>query len=222
MTKMRANLKRVLHEYVGDVIIALSVVLVVLLAARAYQKWSSLSDITHIKTTVELASIALGIVLGAVAAIAGYRRFFKGRTFSERAKLELSSHAVCEVFVDAEIEEGQAVESSIRLLHVVDLSVENVGSSTLWDPEVDVKARQLESKAEFSTFGEQDGIEGATDKLSIPGIEPGEAVYYHYRFVVPKEVAAFRISAEVRTSRKNVWHRAMTLANALHNSPPYR
>ena len=218
MKALLANLKRLIHEYVGDVIIALSVVLVVLMAGRAYKKWSSLSDITQLKTTVELASVALGIVLGAVAAIAGYRRFFKGRTFPERIKLEVSSHPICELILAPDSQQGEEKEGLNVLLHVVDVSIENIGSSTLWTPEVDVCARRLESGEQFPTFGEADRIEGPISTLSIPGIEPGEVVYYHYRFVVPKGVAAFRIGAEVRTSRKNVWHRAMTLPNVLSNN----
>ena len=220
MKQIPEHLKRFVHEHVGDVTIALFVIFVLLATGRAYQRWSSLSELTHIKTTVELASVVLGIFLGGIAAIAGYRRFFKGRTFSERAKLDLSSHPVCELDRNELSEHDQTDGEQAALLHAVDVSIENRGSTTIWIPKIGVRARHLASDEEFPTYGKPEKIETAVAPLSVSAIEPGETIYYHYRFLIPKKIIAFRVSAELSTSRGNIWHRSMTLKNGLNTSSP--
>lgn len=208
-----------LHEHVGDVIIALSVILILLATGRAHQKWSTISELSHIKTTVDLASVVLSIVIGTIAAIAGFRRFFKGRTFSERATLEISSNPVCELQIDdLEHLDGDFEEKHLNddfILHAVNVCIVNVGSMTIWTPNMQVRARYLESEVEFPKYGKSDKIESTAAPLSISGVEPGETIYYHYRFLIPKMIPAFRVSAELNTSRSNIWHKAMTLSNTI-------
>ncbi|MGH1363899.1 MAG: hypothetical protein ACRBF0_10105 [Calditrichia bacterium] len=217
MQNFSNKFRRFLHEYIGDIIIVLSVSFVLLGSIRGYQYWASTDELAQIKTMTDLAKAAITTLIGAIAAIAGYRRYFKGRTFSERAVIELTSKPICEIQVP-QLEEdpendGNKRTSEKMLLHAVDVAIENIGSLTIWEPKLRVSARHLDSIEEFTQYGFEDKIETEVAPLSISGIEPGEKIFHHVRFIVPKDIPAFRVDSELSTSRNNIWHRATTVAN---------
>jgi len=206
------RLTRLLHEHIGDLVIVLGAIAVLLtIEAIRRQTGSQGGDVAAVETTIEVASKILGLLLGIIGAIAGYRRFFKGRTFAERMVLGLSSTPVRWM----ELPEGGR-----GLLHAIDIELHNVGSTTIWEPSLLLQVRSIDGDEEVSVKPKvaSEGIERAHAPGAITGIEPGETQVEHRRFFVPAEVLVFRVTVEVCTSRDNAWHRAQTLANELGDS----
>jgi hypothetical protein len=105
------------------------------------------------------------------------------------------------------------------LLHSLDVDLENVGAPTLWDPEVAVKVRALDSDQEVATVVEGEGIERRSSLGALSGVGPGETATLHYRFLVAVGTEAFRVSAEV-TVAGHAWHRSITVANQIAPRDP--
>lgn len=200
------RLQRLVHEHIGDVIIVLGAIAVLLTIEAIRRDAGADGDVAAVETTIEVASKILGLVLGIIGAIAGYRRFFKGRTFAERMVLDLTSAPV----------RWMAMPTGGRgLLHTVDVKLANVGTSTIWEPAVRIKVRSIDGDDEVAVTPKvaTEGIEDARSPGAITGIEPGETDVVHHRFFVPAEVEVFRVTIEASTSRGNAWHRALTVAN---------
>ncbi|MCA9653586.1 MAG: hypothetical protein H6712_34145 [Myxococcales bacterium] len=202
-----SRLNRLIHEHIGDVIIVLGAI-AVLLTIEALRRAAGEAggEVEAVETTIEVASKILGLVLGIIGAIAGYRRFFKGRTFAERMVLGLRSTPVRWM---------QMPDGGRGLLHAVDVELSNVGSTTIWEPAVRLKVRSIDSDEEVGVEPgvASEGIEHARSPGAVSGIEPGETEVVHRRFFVPATVEVFRVTVEASTSRGNAWHRALTLAN---------
>ena len=99
-------------------------------------------------------------------------------------------------------------------LHAIDVSIENKGGVTIWEPETVVSVLHLDKDEACIESSPQ--TDSATVDLragGIEGIQPAETVVEHYRFKVPLDVEAFRVCVEVVSDRSNAWKRSLTIKN---------
>jgi hypothetical protein len=205
--RTRRQLLKCLHEYLPDVLLVLVSVAIFATVRLIFRVDASQgASAGAVKETSEVAGSIVGTMLAVLAALAGYRRFLKGRVFATRARLSLTSRPLLWLEADGTLPR--------RLLHSVDVEVENVRDRTLWEPRISIQVRTLNGatcELEQST----DSIEAKLKSGGLEGVEPGEAVPYHYRFAVPAAINVFKITAELVVDGSDAWHRAMTIANEL-------
>jgi hypothetical protein len=213
---VRKRLARLIHEHGATLVIG-GFVIVTFLAAVALRQSPgviSAAGLNRFKDDVDFAGKLVGLGLAVFGAMAAYHRFFKGRVLEPRLKLGLSEKAIIWATVD------EAGTGHFRaLLHSLDVELENVGAATLWEPEVSLKVRALDSDEEVGTAVAGEGVERRPSPGALSGVGPGEVVTSHYRFRVPEGINAFRVSAEVAVSG-NVWHRSITVANRITPADP--
>ena len=207
------------HEFGGDVLVVSLFVAVVLTVIWSTRPNAPLSmEIGQTRDLVDLTGKAVTMVLGIGAAIATYRRFFKGRLLNVRLRLRLSSKAVRWI-------ESRPIETKgapRTLLHAVDLEIENVGAAVLFDPQVVLKVRALDSNEDVALDLTNEGVEEPRSIGALEGIGPGEVVVYHYRFRVLNMFPAFRISTEILGADGSAWARSITVANLISPSDSER
>ena len=195
---MRNRLIRFFHDYSPDIILALGAIAIFVLVPKLFGPL--LSD-NESKDSLDLALKLLGTFLAVSASIASYRRFFRGRIFAPRLVVDVASDRVCEL-------------SDTNVLHAIDVTVENVGDVTIWQPTLTVDVLDIDSDQDCTVEGlKSEGIRQAMKAGGIEGIEPAEKVIYHYRCKIPATVEAFKVSVDLVTDRRNAWHRTITSAN---------
>lgn len=193
-------LSRVIHEYSPDVILVLSAIAIFVISPLLFV---DLIDNEDSRKHVDISLKILAAFLAVAASVGGYRRFFRGRVFSPRLTLGLASQAV-------------RCLSDGTVLHAADIEAENIGGVTIWNPSVVLRVQHLETDEDCTVAAPStEGVAQPLMRGGNDGIEPGELVVFHYRFKVPVEVEAFRVSAELSLQRRDAWHRSITVSNSV-------
>lgn len=197
------RLIRFIHDYGPDLVLSLSAIAIFLIAPKLLEPLF----ISSSKGVTELTLKLIGTFLAVLASVASYRRFFRGRLFTPRLKLHLSSNAVCKL-------QDQSV------VHGIDIEIENIGGITIWEPQIDLRVFELENN-EWCTLGNPatEGLQIPTKRGGIEGIEPGESITYHYHCKIPDTHEVFRILVDVSMDERHAWHRAVTVSNSVAVSP---
>lgn len=219
MLSMTRRILRWFHEFAGDLLIA-SIAAAVILTVLLLQQsgGSSPSDMMRLKDLVDVSGKTLTMIVGGGVAIAGYRRFFKGRLLNTRLRLRLSSKPIRWM----ELTQFAIAGVPHALLHTVDLEIENVGAAVLFEPGVTLKARRLESDEDVALGLMHEGLEGRRAIGALEGIGPGESIVYHFRFFVIDLIPAFRVTAELTGTDGSAWSRTITVANLMSPSDAER
>lgn len=181
----------------------LGAVLVVLIFGYAvvhkYLTWSWFAANKDALSSVNSVIGSAAILLGGVLA---YYRFFRGRTFSTRAELAMSVnvlHAPAEKF-----------------LHVLTLSVKNLGTVSIWNPQPIVKVSAHRRDGNVSSEPVHRWDEGAltvenSPRLSV--LDSGESGDFFMQRFFPKDIWAVTYSATVRCSTGETWTKLVTVEN---------
>lgn len=216
---MTRRLLRWLHEYGGDALVLLVLVSVVLTILWFSHPDTQLPlEFGRLRDVVDLSGKVLTLIVGTVAAIAAYRRFFKGRLLDVRLRMRLSSKPVRWLDAGPLPLQGEAR----ALLHAVDLEIENVGAAVLFDPQVTLKVRTLDANVHIALDLTSIGIEEPRPFGALDGISPGEVVVYHYHFRIIDQFPAFRVSAQIEAPDGSAWARSITVANLIAPSDSER
>ena len=205
LQRLNNTITRVLHEYGADILIVLFM-LGALVQIEVFRR--GLSDemsIGRLKNTVDIGSTVITTVLSVFGAVAAYRRFLKGRVFSERMNISLTSKPIRKL-----LRKGN--QDRYVILHSVDVLIENVGGSTIWEPQLEILIEDGVTHKPIDGDKETAEIQGRRPMFGLFGVEPGETVAWHSTCRINEDVEVFLVQVEVRT-RQSVWHRAMTISN---------
>lgn len=208
---MTRRILRWFHEFAGDLLV-LTIVAAVILTVLWIQQLNGTSsgEMTRVKDFLDLSGKAISMIIGGGVAIAGYRRFFKGRLLNPRLRLKLSGKPIR--WMMPPDSPGRAPKA---LLHTVELEIENIGAVVLFDPAITMKVRRLESEEEVAIELRQEGLEADRSTGALEGIGPGESIVYHFRFFVIEMIPAFRVTAELVGTDGSAWSRSITVANLM-------
>lgn len=216
---MTRRILRWFHEFAGDLLIA-SIAVAVILTILLLQQPGAFPQFNmgQLKELVDLSSKVLTTIIGGGVAIAGYRRFFKGRLLNTRLRVRLTNKPI------RWMEVAQCPGAGIpkALLHTVEFEIENVGATVLFDPEVTLKARLPDSEENVALDLKSEGLEGRRSVGALEGIGPGESVVFHFRFLVIAMIPVFRVTAELRAPDDSAWSRSITVANLMSPSDAER
>jgi len=185
----------------STVITLLSVAVVALLVANGV-KYGLLEDrffVAHEKLIDGLAKIFAGALL-LIGTLASYFRFFRGRTFSARADLDLSVNVM----------EG----SPGHLLHAIDVKLHNLGAVPIWGPTAELRIHAFGEPAiepEYVTAWklrrERDGVERTIV------IDPQERGQFHATREFDRKIWAVHYEVIVTSASQDAWHSMTTVPN---------
>ncbi|MBM3603920.1 MAG: hypothetical protein FJX25_03985 [Alphaproteobacteria bacterium] len=196
-------LARLIHEYSPDIILVLSAIMIFLIVPPLFEDLIANEDS---RKSVDISLKILGAFLAVLASVGGYRRFFRGRIFAPRLTLGLKNQIIRKL-------------SDGNVLHAADVEAENIGGVTIWDPTISFFVQHLDLDENCSVSGPAtEGVRQRLRRGGNSGIEPGETVVYHFRYRVPADVEAFRVSAELSVDCNDAWHRTITVSNNVDDS----
>lgn len=193
------------QRYRDDLVLALLFLLGILavgnLAKYGFLKWSWFADN---KNALDGISTVLGILAVAVGALATYRRFFKGRTFTTRADIQLT------VSVHPHGPE--------EMLHAICLTVHNVGTLPIWAPTslISVSIHGPEGVCcdyQISKWWtpHEEGTAESTDSV----VDTGETASFYATDSIPRNAWSVTYIASVKDDSGNVWRAGKTVSNTL-------
>lgn len=153
--------------------------------------------ITTIKDIITILAIIAGAILS-------YFRFFAGRTFSAKADIQ---------FDVSLIETPQK-----KIMHVVSVSILNLGSLTIWNPVAKIGIKQFnDTKQNQDLIVEKFHSESYfKDKgRSEPVIDVGEKGYYMIWHEFDTSTWAVTYTVELTSSGGQKWQSSKTVANKI-------
>lgn len=192
-----------LRRHKGAIVFALSVLAIALLAANAWKH--QILSATWLKSQKDALAALNSIVTLLVflaASVFSYYRFFRGRTLSLRAELNL----------DVSVHETPN-ESN---LHAFTLTAKNVGTSTIWNPIPKITAvthgpNSTEEKRDIVNWFEQHPTDGPKGTAAV--IEADETVSFFGRQSVLKSAWAVTYTASVTADSGDTWFASKTISN---------
>lgn len=139
-----------------------------------------------------------------VAGVLAYYRFFRGRTFATRAELA----------IDVKLINGP--ES--KLLHVITVSIKNVGTVTIWDPHpvIDLTMRHVDgtkTSATISDWYEAPDKVGESPRLSA--LDSGETGDFFTLQFFDSNIWAVTYAVTVSCATGDTWIKLRTVENRL-------
>lgn len=161
------------------------------LAKRGILTWDKLADK---KDALAAASSALGILVILVGAVLSYFRFFHGRTFSTRAELDLSVRVLL-------LPNG-------HLMHVISLSLKNVGGSAIWNPQplVTMSVTDSDGRRDAGTITSWfDPLQHADGTRRVSVVDTGETGSFLAQRIFEPSVWTVTYMASVTCETGDVW-----------------
>lgn len=197
-----------IHEYVGDLIVLVGCVLigylVVLLLPLSVQ-WKD-AVATSPKDAIDIYAKSFAVALSSIGLAVAYRKYIRGRLFSERADLYLTARPVRWRSADG--------AEPAALLHEVTVQLRNTGTVAIWLPEITPRVLALQDDTNVGSAVGVGSLSLPKPLLAIEAVEPNAAYVCTYWFWVPASVAEFRVAIDVQSGRKTSWHRTLLAANA--------
>jgi hypothetical protein len=187
----------------ANIIIFLTIAILLLCIAILWKSGIvSLSALKEQKDSISAIQSILTIIFLIFGAVASYYRFFRGRTFSTRAELELdvSIHKCKDQFY----------------LHAISLTAKNVGTISIWNPKPKIQV-QIHSQNDkekirvISDWWEEDSSDVATEMVTL--IDSGETVTFFAHQEIPLESYAVTYLASMSCDSGDIWHTAKTISN---------
>jgi hypothetical protein len=181
----------------------LSVVLAVLLLAYA-RKAGILSTVWLVAHKDALAAVssafsAAGILVGGILA---YYRFFRGRTLATRAELAIAVSIIR--------------SPGTQLLHSITVSIKNVGTVTIWEPQPIIEVTKWHTDGKSTSFTISTWYEvpdANADESLISALDSGESGDFFTQHLFEADVWAVTYAATVSCTTGDSWTKLTTVAN---------
>jgi len=192
-----------MKRHKGAIVFTLTLIIAVLLLANAWKhRIVSVQWLTDHKDALSALNSIATLVILLAGAIFSYYRFFRGRTLSLRAELDL------EVSIHQVPTEG--------FFHAARFSAKNVGTSTIWNPRPHLRlelhgAGKQDRFIEIEHWWEQAVSEADNESAAV--IEPDETVYFFAQRPIPVDVWAVTYWASLEADSGDTWHIAKTVSN---------
>lgn len=192
-----------IRRHRGALVFALSIVAISLLLANAWRhQLLSVEWLKNQKDALAALNSIVTLLVFIAASIFSYYRFFKGRTLSLRAdpQIDISVHPT-------------TAEAN---LHAYNLTIKNVGTSTIWNPKPHLKLiihgpPEIEDEREISGWYEE---ERENDQSTVPVIEAEERVSFFGHQEIVKEAWAVTYIASIHADSGDSWYVSKTVSNA--------
>lgn len=134
-----------------------------------------------------------------------YYKFFKGRTFSAKA--------------DINIEVTLIETPNDSYLHTVKFSIINNGNVTIWNPTAKIGIKKFGPTIDI----EKEVIEGVIEKSFFDNevtpryymVDPGEKTFFVQQFELEKKFWGVSYDIEVVSRKGDTWKNSVTVANKL-------
>ncbi len=206
---LRLRVMRWISRHHGACVLVLTLIVLALVLAHLWRlEILSTNWLSSNKDTLSALSSILTIAVLSTGSIFSYYSFFRGRTFSLRANLEL------------EASKHQAPSGEI--LQVYSFVVNNAGTSTIWNPRPIVKLvwhgpgdQQSERTVDYWV---EEVASNSEDQ--IPVIEPSESAQFFGQHSVPKEIWAVTYHATLVDDSNHSWSISKTFSNKVSKSNP--
>ncbi|MEP1571580.1 hypothetical protein [Roseibium album] len=153
------------------------------------------------KDSLSALSSITTITIISTGAVFSYYSFFRGRTFSLRAQLELTAtlHKT----------------SEDDILQAYSLVVTNVGTSTIWNPQPTVRmvwhGQNNTVTEKIVDYWIEETHEDAANQTPI--IEPAEKAQFFGQYIVPKEIWAVTYHVTLSDDSNHNWSISKTVSN---------
>jgi hypothetical protein len=197
---------RRLRSYRGEIFVVLSLIAVVLLVANLVKDGLVTAELLESnKGAIDAGSKIVTGVLLLVGGLFSYFRFFRGRLLAVRAEvsIQVSVHKSPHDFN----------------LHAIQISMRNVGSSAIWEPEPELWITLDEAESsKHEVVREWSDLPGCDDPSFASVIDTGESVLFFCRRRIPKRVWAVTYQVAVRSASGDIWQSGTTVSNMLEAS----
>jgi hypothetical protein len=170
------------------------------LAKSGWIKWNWFAE--H-KEALDGLSTVLAILAVTFGALATYHRFFKGRTFTTRADLELK------VTVHP--------HGSQRTLHAIVLALRNAGTLPVWNPRPLISVQIHGPDGTSSVYDITEWYtphNERSEEQSLSVVDTGETTSFFATHPMDRSVWSVTYIASVRDDDRNVWRTGVTVTNS--------
>jgi hypothetical protein len=175
------------------VLLAIAIGLAIALAAKMH--YLSRSELEANKDWLSTASTVVGAGAILVTAVLAYFRFFRGRTFASRAILDVAVTVLTAPHGDS--------------LHTVVTKVSNVGTTPIWDPQVNIEITELQATGEANSRMLQAVYKLAgtspSDRYSINVLDSAETADFVCQPMIDQDVWAVTYLITLRSAGKDAW-----------------
>jgi hypothetical protein len=196
----KVNARRPVRSWLSPILtIVLNALVFAYGVKHQYLNWSWLAAN---KDTIAALNSLTGVAGIFVGGILAYYRFFRGRTFSTRAELTMNISVL--------------KASADKFLHVLTLSIKNVGTVSIWNPQPIVKVSAHRGDGSVSAELVDNWYEAAlatetSPRLSV--LDSGESCDFFMQRSFPEDVWAVTYSATVHCSTRDSWTKLATVEN---------
>jgi len=192
-------LRRFRDEIVVVLLVALAALSVACLVKAGVVTWDWFAR--H-KEGIDALSSVLGILAVGVGAFAAYYRFFKGRTFTTRADVQLS------VTVHP--------HGDHKTLHAICLTLKNVGTFPIWNPRPLITVRVHGPEAVSSEYDITEWWtphDGPNSEGTASVVDTSETTSFYATHSMDRKAWSVTYVSSVRDEAKNVWRTGLTITN---------
>ncbi len=198
------HLVRWLRRHHSTLALILTVAIVVTVAFGLIRKgYLDSNQLARSKDAFAALNSLVAILALLLAFSLSYFRFFAGRTFARRAELAMTTDV--------------ALAPDGSCLHAISLKLQNVGTLSIYDPELSLIAVDHAKGGSKTTSKVTNWLENgefASDRLESL-IDPGETAHFHATRHVQPGIWSSSYAAVVRDRHGNVWQ-----GFALASAPP--
>lgn len=161
----------------------------------------SRSTLEENKDSLSALNSAAGIIVIVLGGVFSYYRFFRGRTFVERAQPTLSV---------------RVVPADGENIHAVTLTLENIGTLPIWNPLPTVHVRlegpEGETRQTWDRWFEARTQDSSDEYLHV--VDPAESVSFIHHIRVPEDVWVATYVAFVRSDSRQIWKCSFVAPNS--------
>lgn len=190
-----------LRRHKGALIFALSIIAIALLVANAWKHHVlSVEWLKDQKDALAALNSIVTLLVFLAASIFSYYRFFRGRTLSLRADLD----------IDVSVHETPNEYN----LHAYTVTAKNVGTSTIWNPRpyVRVIIHGLKETERSIEHWYEEEI-NSSENSNTPVIEADEKATFFGHQEIPKSAWAVTYLATVKADSEDSWFVSKTISN---------
>jgi hypothetical protein len=194
------SMRSFLEKRQSILIVAGTIACVVLLVLGLFRnEFVSFATLARNKDALAATASIVTTLAVSLALLGSYFRFFRGRTFSCRAELAIETKVIGTPRGD--------------FLHVVTITLKNIGSMSIWDPKPMVTVRPRSDTMQNPYQVQWDEVEyddGVSRKSVVDSAETATYCIWH-RFA--PEVWLVTYDVFVRSEDGNVWAKSASIAN---------
>jgi hypothetical protein len=190
------------NYWIGALVALLTIFVIGILFKNNVLTFKLITDNQAFISTIKDIVFLITVIGGAVFS---YYKFFKGRTFSLKADIKFDIH----IFKTPEE----------NLLHVIKVEVENIGTLSIWDPQLILKIRCYKKNGEITketirNWGENSEFIGKENRASV--LDSGEKAYFIVNEIHSPDSWLVNYQAELKAHNNKTWQNSINIENKIN------